>query len=591
MADEPPCVEERWRGMGVSSGVARAEAHVIRRGLIVPVARTVPVSAVDAEWGKFEEAIRMTQAQIEGLKRRIDQAGEGTESGIFDAHLLILEDVVMLGEVERIVREQCLAVDAAFFKVVRRYEDALKQVDDEYLSERAADMEDVAQRVLRNLQAIHGVGPAEPVMPETPHIIVARDLRPSETANMDRSLVRGFVTEMGSQTSHTAIIARSLGIPAVVAVEGITEALESGVDLLVDGFLGLVVANPSPETLQAHEQSEARRRSISAGLESLRDLPAETTDGFRLVLAANVEFSRELPALAEQGADGIGLYRTEFLYLKGEDLPAEEEQTHVYLEAVKAAGPEGVIFRTFDVGGDKLATGRLREPEPNPFLGWRGIRVSLVEQEIFRTQVRAILRASAAGKVRIMFPMIATVGEVRKARAMVRACMDELRQEQVAFDEALEVGVMIEVPGAAMIADVLAREVDFFSIGSNDLTQYALAVDRVNERVADLYQPTHPGVLRLMQHTVDAAHEAGIWAGICGEMGSDVLITPLLVGLGLDELSVGSRQILRLKRALRALNAVRCRDLVARAMRCDDGPAVYEMCRQVALECYPDLLE
>jgi phosphoenolpyruvate-protein phosphotransferase (PTS system enzyme I) len=377
----------------------------------------------------------------------------------------------------------------------------------------------------------------------------------------------------------------------VVAVEGISEALESGADLLIDGHLGLVIVNPTPETERAHQRLEARRSSISAGLSPLRGEPAVTTDGYTIALAANVEFDRELPLIREQGAEGIGLYRTEFLYLRDENLPTEDEQTEVYLRAVAASAPHPVIFRTFDIGGDKLPAHRHREAEPNPFLGWRGIRVSLAEPEIFRTQVRAILRASAAGKVRIMFPMVATVAEIRASRAMVRACMAELAGEGVAFDPEVEIGAMIEVPGAALAADLLAREVDFFSIGSNDLVQYTLAVDRVNERVAELYQPMNPAVLRLMDHTVRAGQQAGIWVGVCGEVAGDPLFTPLLVGLGIDELSVGPRQVLRIKSAVRALDAKRCRELLARALATESAAANLAGCRELAQACYPELLE
>lgn len=586
---DTPREEKRLRGIGVSPGVARAEAHVVRHGVITPVPHRVRVDDLDAEWDRLKAALEVTRQQVAALKRRLDEAGEGREAGIFDAHLLILEDEVFLGEVERVLREDRLAVDAAFIQVVSRYEEALAGVDDGYLRERAVDMQDVAQRVLRNLHAAQGAGALAPVVPDDPHVIVARDLNPSDTADMDRDLVRGFVTELGSQTSHTAIIARSLGIPAVVGLPGITRLLQSGADMLVDGYLGLVIVNPTLETLKAYQRLEAQRSRVSAGLAELRDEPAQTLDGKRIKLAANIEFLRELPILREQGAEGVGLYRTEFFYLKSDVLPTESEQYSAYCRVVAEAGRHGVIFRTVDIGGDKLPGEARRQAEPNPFLGWRGIRISLAEEEVFRTQLRAILRASAAGPVKVMFPMITTVGEVRQARRILNECADELRAEGVAVDDEIEVGIMIEVPGTAVAADTFAGEVDFFSIGSNDLTQYTLAVDRVNERVADLYQPMSLGVLRLMATAVDAAREAKIWTGVCGEVAGDVLFTPLLIGMGVDELSVGPRQVLRVKRAVRGLDSKACGELFAKVRTGEVDAAT--ACLEMAREAYPDLLD
>lgn len=583
--------ERRIRGIGVSPGVARADAYLVVDGIILPAERTVPVAELDSEWHRFLAAVAVTKEQVEALKKKLDAAGEGREAGIFDAHVLVLEDTLLLKEVERTLREKRIAVDSAFYKVMMRYQDALSSIEDVYLRERAVDMEDVAQRVLRNLNRLEAAEDHGTAGPDTPHVLVARDLTPSYTASMDRELVRGFITELGSHTSHTAILARSFGIPAVVGLAGITNEIASGADILVDGYLGIVIVDPTLETLKAYERLEARRAVIRAGLQDLRDQAASTLDGRRIQLAANIEFLGEIPVLNEQGADGVGLFRTEFFYLKDDTLPTEEEQFLAYTRAVSEVGAGGVIFRTFDIGGDKLPTGHHHVPESNPFLGWRGIRVSLEEREIFKTQLRAILRASAYGKARIMFPMVATCGEVRAARGLIRECMAELDAAGVRYDPAIEVGAMIEVPGAAMAADLLAKEVDFFSIGTNDLTQYTLAVDRVNERVAGLYEPMHPGVLRLIQIVVDAAARQGIWVGVCGEAASDVLYVPLLLGLGVTELSVGPRQILRMKRAIRALDSGRCRDLAAAAVGGLDIPEIAERCRAMASAAYPELLE
>jgi len=580
--------EVRMQGVGVSPGVSRAEAHIIRRGIIVPTPYLVAEEQLDAEWRRFEKALEATRIQLLELQQRIDSYGNGKEAGIFDAHLLFLEDAVLLQEVERTLRERGLNVAAAFYEVICRYEEAMGRIEDDYLRERVADLEDVAQRVLRNLRG-EQAGEAE-ASAHAEHILIAHDLKASDTAAMDRNLVKAFVCELGSQTAHTAIIARSLGIPAVVGLSKATELVEFGADVLVDGYRGLVILNPTPATLSEYATLEEEQSAISDELKSLRDETTETLDGRRIILSANIEFLREVPVFKEQGAEGVGLYRTEFFYLRGEELPSEEEQTEAYTAVARETGEDGLIIRTFDVGGDKLPLERHLEPEPNPFLGWRGIRVSLGERGVFKTQLRSILRASAHGKVRIMFPMVASVAEVREAKGLLRECEEELLSEGHAFDERIEVGAMIEVPSAALTADLIAPEVDFFSIGTNDLTQYTIAVDRVNERVADLFQPMHPGVLRLMRMVVQAARGSGIWVGVCGETAGDVEYLPLLVGLDVDELSVGPRQVLRVRRAIRSLDAKECCALVDRLLVDAETEDIRRACREMASQRYPELM-
>ncbi len=580
--------ERRLRGLGVSPGLGRARAWLVFEGIIVPKPRKITEEDFPAEWRRFRRAVAKTAEQIRELKHRIDSAGRGVEVGIFDAHLLMLQDEVMIGEVKKAMREEFLSPGNAFYQVYRRYASALSSAKDDYLSERAADFHDLAQRLLRNLARS---APVAKNRNKAPHTIVAHDLLPSDTAKFDAKRVRALVTAVGSPTSHTAIIARSLGIPAVVGLGSAVTELENGDDILVDGYRGLVIVNPKASTLRAYDRLESSRSKVRDSLLALRDEPATTRDNRRIILSANIEFLREIPTLLEQGAEGIGLYRTEFLYLRSDRLPTEKEQTESYSQALKKVKGEGVIFRTCDIGGDKLPSTGRREPEPNPFLGWRGIRFSLEEREIFKTQIRAILRASVHGTARIMFPMVSSRAEVREARGVVAECMGELAREGLPFDREIEIGAMIEIPAAALTADLIAPEVDFFSIGTNDLTQYAIAVDRINDKVAGLLDPMHPGVLRLIQMTVEAARKAGIWTGVCGEAAGDLLYLPLLIGLGIDELSVGPRQVLSVKRAIRALDAAECQALVARMLSGMGTSEVREECEKVARKLYGDLLD
>jgi len=468
--------------------------------------------------------------------------------------------------------------------VMSRYVETLKRIGDEYLRERTVDIEDVARRVVRNLRGIQ-----QEASPAEPHVLLSTELTPSDTAMMDRKAVLGFATEGGSHTSHSTIMARSMGIPAIVGLPEITTRFHTGQDALLDGYGGLLIINPSGETLAAYAVTRRKKAALERHLREMVDLPAETLDGKRIILTANIEFESEMPEVNAWGAEGIGLYRTEFFFLNRPALPTEDEQAENYARIASAAGPEGVIIRTLDVGGDKLQSLHDSLTEANPFLGWRGIRVSLKRRKLFKSQLRAILRASAVGTVRVMFPMISCLEELRDARAVFHECQGELRQQGIIFDENMEVGAMIEVPSAALTADSLAREVDFFSIGTNDLIQYTLAVDRGNEMVADLYQPCHPGVLKLLKSVSDAARRAGIWTGVCGEMASDIMLTPLMVGLGFAELSMSTPQLPMVKYAIRKLPSARCIALVDEVLQLGETAKVRQRCREVALEFYSEL--
>ena len=572
-------------GIGVSPGIARGPVCLSTALFDVPEKEAIAPDEVAAELQRFRDAVEETKQQLAHLRDRVAVEAGTDDAFIFDAHLLMLEDRTLLDDVEGRIKRDPQRAEGAFYKVMTRYMDAMARMDDDYLRERVADIQDIARRVVRVLR-----GHEDAVAQDQPHILLARDISPSDTAVMDRAKVLGFASESGSHTSHSTIMARSMAIPAIVGMADISERCHNGQDALLDGYRGLLILNPSEETLAEYEGVRRRKAALERHLHAMIDLPAVTPDGQSVILSANIEFEHEMPALTQHGAQGVGLYRTEFFYLNRPGLPTEDEQTENYARVAAAAGPHGVIIRTLDIGGDKLHHLHDGLEESNPFLGWRGIRVSLTKREVFKTQLRAILRASAAGKVRVLFPMVSCLEEVREARAVLQECRDELTRQGRPFDEKMETGVMIEVPGAAMIADTLAREVDFFSVGTNDLIQYTLAVDRGNEMVARLYQPCHPGILRLLQGVAQAARRAGIWTGVCGEMAGDVLLSPLMVGLGFEELSMAAVQLPHVKFAVRRLPAAWCRQLVEQALACGDSAHIAELCRTAAVEFFPELV-
>jgi phosphotransferase system enzyme I (PtsI) len=479
-------------------------------------------------------------------------------------------------------------VEWVFQEVATRYAETLNKIDDPYLRERALDIQDVTKRVIRNLQ---GKAPKTFLALTEPHILVAHNLTPSDTASINRTNVLGIATDLGSRTSHTAILARSLNIPAIVGLHDITAKLETGQQVLLDGNDGCLILDPTPETLAQYAQIESRRAKVTAQLKELRETTSTTRDGRHIVLSANIERPEDVDAVQANGAEGIGLYRTEFLYLNRPTLPTEDEQYEIYRRVAERVRPDPLIIRTFDLGGDKLAPGTVDiTDELNPFLGWRAIRFCLENIPIFKTQLRAILRASSVGNVKMMFPMISGLDELRRAIAVLEECKEELRSSKDEMAEKLEVGAMIEIPSAAISANVLASEVDFFSIGTNDLIQYALAVDRVNEKIAHLYQPTHPAVLRLLKMIADAAHANNLWVGVCGEMAGDVALVPLLLGLGVDELSTAAILVPRVKRAVQSLGIPECRELVEETFKLNTASEVLARCLELADKRYGDLL-
>jgi phosphoenolpyruvate-protein phosphotransferase (PTS system enzyme I) len=581
--------EKVYRGIGVSAGVSRGKILVLHRTRHFIVRREVAADVVAAEIERFEKALVQTRRQITDVQRKVVESMGASEADIFDAHLLMLEDRVLVDEVMRSIREQKINAEYAFHAVAERYIAALAGADDEYLRERSTDLRDLTGRVLDNLLEVKDAFDLQHLT--EPCILVSHDLSPSTTAQLDKRFVLGFATDIGGQTSHTAIMARSLGIPAVVGLQTATEELETGDYALLDGYNGMVIVNPTDQTLFEYGQLAKIRASLDEKLREIQRQPAVTLDGKIIHLSANIEDQNDVEAVLAQGAEGVGLFRTEFLFINRDSLPGEEEQAQVYRQVAAALKPNPVIIRTLDLGGDKFASHLQLAKEINPFLGWRAIRFCLAQPELFRAQLRAILRASAEGNVKMMYPMISGLDELNQANALVEKCRAELRAEKIPFDEKMDIGVMIEIPSAALIADALAARVQFFSIGSNDLIQYTLAADRTNEKVSHLYEPTHPAIIRLIKATVDAAHRRGIWAGVCGEIAGDPLLAPLLIGLGVDELSAAPTLVAPVKYMIRRLKLNEAQGLAGFALQCESPSEIFARCRELARAAAPSLFE
>ena len=577
------------RGIPVSQGVSQGRVVVLNRSRIVPAKAGFELGDQAGEEDRLKTALAETRAQILAVQEKLRDELGAKESLIFDAHLLVLEDPALLEEVHRQVREEHLTPEFAFYTASEKYATALSAVEDSYLSERAADIRDVTQRLLGNLM---GQPQQAGVSDLTePCIVVANDLTPSDTAQLDPAKVLGFVTEVGSRTSHTAILARSMQIPAVLGLGESIEKLKPGQTVLLDGFNGFVVISPSDQTLFEYGQLVERQTSIEESLDEIRSEPATTLDGHSIILSANIERAGDVEAVRKSGATGVGLFRTEFLYINRPDLPDEEEQFQAYKKVAESLAPEPVIIRTLDLGGDKLLSHVNVSAEMNPFLGWRAIRLCLEEKDLFRTQLRAILRASIFGNLKIMYPMVSGMDELDAANVLLDECRGQLKSEGVEFANDLEIGVMVETPSAAMIADSLAKRVQFFSIGTNDLIQYSLAVDRLNEKIAHLYEPTHPGILRLIKATVDAGQAQNIWTGVCGEMASDIAMVPLLIGLGVGELSVVSSLVPRVKMLIRSIEMAKAQELATFALNNDSPSEILARAEALAKEAVPSFFE
>ncbi|EOF9261964.1 phosphoenolpyruvate-protein phosphotransferase PtsI [Klebsiella pneumoniae] len=538
-------------GILASPGIAFGKALLLKEDEIVIDRKKISADKVDQEVERFLSGRAKASAQLEVIKTKAGETFGEEKEAIFEGHIMLLEDEELEQEIIALIKDKHMTADAAANEVIDGQATALEELDDEYLKERAADVRDIGKRLLRNILGL-AIIDLSAIQDEV--ILVAADLTPSETAQLNLNKVLGFITDAGGRTSHTSIMARSLELSAIVGTGSITAQVKNGDYLILDAVNNQVLINPSNEQIEALRSLQAQVAEEKAELAKLKDLPAITLDGHQVEVCANIGTVRDVEGAERNGAEGVGLYRTEFLFMDRDALPTEEEQFAAYKAVAEACGSQAVIVRTMDIGGDKELPYMNFPKEENPFLGWRAVRIAMDRKEILRDQVRAILRASAFGKLRIMFPMIISVEEVRALKKEIEIYKQELRDEGKAFDESIEIGVMVETPAAATIARHLAKEVDFFSIGTNDLTQYTLAVDRGNDMISHLYQPMSPSVLNLIKQVIDASHAEGKWTGMCGELAGDERATLLLLGMGLDEFSMSAISIPRIKKIIRNTN-------------------------------------
>lgn len=576
------------KGVPAAPGVAMGKSVLYDVEEPILQRRTITEEQVPSEVLRLEEALILTRHQIVAIQKRLLEDLGAEHAEIFNAHLLVLEDQSLREEIINGLKTQRLNVEVIFNDVLRRHLKVFSRTEDEYLRERTADIEDVRKRILRNLL---GKQPTLFSQLTQPMVVVSHDLSPSETAQMQRGAVLAFVTDIGGRTSHTAIMAKSLEIPAVVGTAEATKRIRRGEFVIVDGTRGEVIVDPDPPTVKRYELEQRRNRELSLQLQNLKDMKAETTDRHGVVLSANIELPEEVPSVLAHGAMGVGLFRTEFLYLNRHDMPSEDEQFQAYKIVAEQVKPQPVIIRTMDLGGDKFLSPLHMASEMNPFMGWRAIRFSLARPDIFRTQLRAILRASVHGNLKLMYPMISGLEELRRANEILQEVRQELAREGAPFAEKMEVGAMIEVPSAAMICDLIAKEVDFMSIGTNDLIQYSLAVDRVNEKIAYLYEPTHPAILRLVKRIIDTGHQAKIWVGMCGEMAGEPALSLLLLGMGLDEFSTSPVQLPLVKRVIRSVEYSFAKSVCEQAMLLKTGKEVETFLLASLKQVAPDLVE
>ena len=570
---------EMLKGIAASDGVAVAKAYL----LVQPDLSFSKVSVEDtaAEEARLDDALAKSTAELQQIRDKAAQTLGEAEAQVFDAHLMVLSDPEMIGQIKQNVTDNKVNAEAALKEVTDMYIGMFEAMDDNaYMQERAADIKDVAKRILAHLL---NVTLPNPSMINEEVVVVAHDLTPSDTAQLDRNFVKAFVTDIGGRTSHSAIMARSLEIPAIVGTMEITAKVKAGDILAVNGIIGDVIVNPTDD--QAAEFVEAGKAYADqkAEWEKLKDAETVTADGKHFELAANIGTPKDLEGVHNNGAEAVGLYRTEFLYMDSPDFPTEEDQYEAYKAVLEGMAGKPVVVRTMDIGGDKELPYLKLPHEMNPFLGYRALRISLSElgDDMFRTQLRALLRASAHGNLRIMFPMVATLKEFRTAKKMYEEERQKLIDEGVEISNEIQVGIMIEIPAAAVLADKFAKEVDFFSIGTNDLIQYTMAADRMNERVSYLYQPYNPSILRLIKNVIDSAHAEGKWAGMCGEMAGDQTAVPLLVGMGLDEFSMSATSVLKTRSLMKRLSTTDMQELAKRAFEdCDTMEEVVELIEQ-----------
>ncbi|MBP1729812.1 MAG: phosphoenolpyruvate--protein phosphotransferase [Deltaproteobacteria bacterium] len=574
-------------GLGVSSGIAIGKAYLVERGRIHVEKHAVKDEQVEREISRFRHAIKNAHAQLSAIKETIPDDDVRRHAFIIDAHILMIQDEFFLKEVIETIKSKKVNAEWALDIVVTKFMSSFEKVADPYLRERGHDLDYIHQRLLRIMTERTGSGIYHKSI-KGKAIIVAHDLSPADTIQINLEKTSGFVTDVGGRTSHTSIVARALEIPAVVGLGNITGIVSDGDTLIIDGDSGTVIINPTKEVqkeyLAKHAQLTAQRREFLR----LGKLRAETQDGFKMRIGANVELLAELDIVERYGAEGVGLYRTEYIYLSSKTLPTEMDHYHIYRKLAENKALKYTTIRTLDIGGDKFVSEVEVPKEINPAMGLRAIRLCIKEMDLFKAQLRGILRASVYGPLKILFPMVSGMEEVKKAKAILRECMDELKNEHVPFDEEIRVGIMVEVPSTCMITDLLADEVDFFSIGTNDLIQYTLAIDRVNEYVSYLYEPLHPAVLRMIKKTVDDAHAHRIDVAICGEMAGEPLYVPILLGLELDEMSMNAYAIPRVKKIIRGLRHAYCKDLVKQLLANDSPKESERLVRQEMARLFPD---
>lgn len=575
--------ETRLYGIPVSPGFGIGQAFIYRKNL--PVLKQQTVDSANKEIARFHNALSNARLEIAELRDMIAGRLGRDEAELWTAQLMMLEDVTVIEATAGRIREKKQDAASAFQETISQVAETIESSSNQYLKERVADIRDISWRVIKHIQS------GDPsVLHKLPRnsVVVSHDLSAADTALMSARNISGFITEVGGKTSHTAIVARSLEIPAVVGIKGVLQQPLPGTMIIVDGTRGVVILDPLPQTLESYQQELKEYQKHISDLKRLRKSKSVTLDGHRIELSANIELPEEIPSVKSHGAKGIGLFRTEYLFLTSSQLPDEEEQFNIYKKVAEKIAPDPVIIRTFDLGGDKI-NGHGFSPEANPFLGWRAIRFCLDRPEIFRAQLRAILRASSFGSVKIMLPMICCLEEITQTKSILDSIRRELDEKRIAYDRNCQLGIMIETPAAALTSDILAKEVDFFSIGSNDLTQYTLAVDRVNEKVAKLYDPFNPAVLKLIKQTIDSGHRSGIWVGLCGEMCADPLAVPLLLGLGLDEFSMNAVSVPEVKRMILKLRLEDCRKVAVEAMEAKSALEARTILSKFVLNVFPDL--
>ncbi|MFC1480356.1 phosphoenolpyruvate--protein phosphotransferase [Candidatus Omnitrophota bacterium] len=574
------------KGIPAAPGIVIGKAHVIGTETMLPKERRISEKELPFEVARFETALEQTKKEIIAIEKKISREMGIDHGKIFSAHLLVLEDTVLVQEVLVRLKKKKKNIETVFAEVLNKYMGALSEAKDEYLRDRVSDINDVGKRILRNLTGIE-----EKSMDglDEKSIVIAYDLSPSDTAMMHKGLVIGFATDIGGRTSHTAIMAKSLEIPAVVGLESVTEIIKNGDQVILDGTHGVVIVNPAKSFLEKYQKEKKKYEHLEHELVELRSLPSETLDGKKVIVAGNIELPEDVASVISHGAEGIGLYRTEYFYMNRRDLPSEEEQFNAYKSVATRIKPNHVIIRTLDLGGDKFLSQLDVPREMNPFLGWRAIRFCLARPDIFKSHLRAILRASTYGNLKLMYPMISGVRELRQANEVLEEVKQELRKEGVDFREDIPVGAMIEVPSAAIISDILAKQVDFFSIGTNDLIQYALAVDRVNEKIAYLYEPAHPAVLNLIKMVIDNGHKENIPVGLCGEMAGDIALTMILIGLGLDEFSTSPIAVPEIKKIMRSIKYSDAKKIAKKALTFTTGKEVQNYAKEKLRELVPDI--